>query len=532
MTQKSYEVLEEFRPSKHKIRLTRTERKCINLLKKGNVFEPKNLIDDNVNYLTAPMTRDKRHATSCMVFKTLKIAKELGILKEVSDKPYSFEEFCNLESVSYFASQLRGSKNRNLKETRKIVSTKKDYLYRLWEFNNWLHGKAFDFKVEKHLSETTFEIKTEKITLENVEHFLELFKQPHSNDSDYIKIIKRFLNDEMHVKCSVGYMKLKHVSILAFFEKNECELRFKYDPNINHQDYSEESSNALLTLDDLGDMIRNGGASPLDNAVVLCKFQRGLDNTTMIDRFNFQVWEQLVNYFGSEIYESWDLKKCPVPIKLTRVKTNYTHTGYLDYDAIDAIQKYLKIRYTKTGEIMQVGQPLFLNSRNQPIGYFWISSVIPRLAKNAGIQKKIKNGELTSRNEKTSHELRDLLKSTLVVNGVASYVCELAIGHKIGDSYEKMDKLYPDKSRIEYAKASIQLNIVSKMKSSISEDYNTIAELRAKVDEITNSNLRASKGAREIFGETIGRQNMIIDSLQKSIEHMSKKIEKLEEKEN
>ena len=279
-------------------------------------------------------------------------------------------------------------------------------------------------------------------------------------------------------------------------------------------------------------MQRGQPAPPLDNAVVLCKFQRGLDNTTMIDRFNFQVWEQLVNYFGSEIYESWDLKKCPVPIKLTRVKTNYTHTGYLDYDAIDAIQKYLKIRYTKTGEIMQVGQPLFLNSRNQPIGYFWISSVIPRLAKNAGIQKKIKNGELTSRNEKTSHELRDLLKSTLVVNGVASYVCELAIGHKIGDSYEKMDKLYPDKSRIEYAKASIQLNIVSKMKSSISEDYNTIAELRAKVDEITNSNLRASKGAREIFGETIGRQNIIIDSLQKSIEHMSKKIEKLEEKEN
>ena len=64
---------------------TGTQSKCIKLLKKGDVFEPKNLIDDNVDYLTAPLTKDKRHATSCMVFKTLKTAKGLGIIKEVTD---------------------------------------------------------------------------------------------------------------------------------------------------------------------------------------------------------------------------------------------------------------------------------------------------------------------------------------------------------------------------------------------------------------------------------------------------------------
>jgi len=49
----------------------------------------------------------------------------------------------------------------------------------------------------------------------------------------------------------------------------------------------------------------------------------------------------------------------------------------------------------------------------------------------------------------------------LIVEGVAPYVCELAIGHKIGDSYEKQDKLYPDKSRQEYMKASSKINIFS-----------------------------------------------------------------------
>jgi len=476
-----YEVLENFNKKKHKSFFTKSQTKCIELLKKGDKFKPVNLINNNLDYLPTFTATNKHRATSITVFNTLKIAKGLGIVRIVDDKPISFDDFCQLESISYFADQLRGSKNKNLVEKRKLVSTKKDYLYRVWEFNNWLHGKSFDFKMVKHLSESTFETRTEKVTLEGLEHLLNLYKESFQTDSDYIRVIKKFLNDDSHAKCSVGYMKLKHVAIMSFFEKNECDLRFKYDPNNNHQDYREESSNATLSLDDLGEMLRVGKASTLDYAVVLSKFQRGLDNSTMCDRFNFQVWDQLVEYFGTEIYEKWDLGLCPVPIRLTRVKTSYTHTGYLDYDAIDAIQKYLKVRYEKTGKPMQSDQALFLNARNQPISYMWVINLIPRLAKNAGIQKKIKNSEITQRNEKTSHELRDLLKSTLIVEGVADYVCELAIGHKVGDSYSKMDKLYPDKSRTEYAKASAKLNIVSKMKSSLDEDYKTISELETKM---------------------------------------------------
>jgi len=319
-------------------------------------------------------------------------------------------------------------------------------------------------------------------------------------------------------------MKLKHVAVLAYFEKNECELKFKYDPSIKHHDYSSESNNATLSLGDLGDMLRSGKASPLDSAVVLCKFQRGIDNQTFIDRFNYQVFEQLADYFGSEIFESWDLTKCPIPIRLTRVKTDYTHIGFLDYDAVDATQKYLKIRYEKTGAIIKRGEPLFLNSRNQPISYFWISSVVPRLAKNAGIQKQFKSGELRLRNEKTSHELRDLLKSTLIVEGVADYVCQLAIGHKIRDSYEKMDKLYPQKTRLEYAKASHKLNIISKMKSSLSEDFNTIAELKDKIEELDVKNIRLTKGSRDVLGETINQQNHVIESMQERLKEFSKAI--------
>ena len=484
LPKKVYQVIEEYDPKKHKVKLRPTQVKCFGLLKKGDVFEPKTLIADNIHYFATDRCKNHKNSSTHAVNITLRVARELGIIKEVElDTVISFEDFCQLETVKYFSEQLRGSKNKNLKVSQNDSSTRKGYLYRCWEFNSWLHGKTFEFKQTKHLSETTFETVTDKVKVDGLEHFLELYQKSFNSDSDFIRVIKRFLNDDVNRKCSVGYMKLKRIAILSYFEKNECDLRFKYDPNINHHDYSEESSNSTLSLEDLLNILTTGRASILDKAVVLCKFHRGLDNSTFVDRFNFQVWDQLVEYFGSEQFEHWDISKCPAPIRLTRLKTNYTHRGYLDVDAIQAIQKYLKVRYEKTGSVMKSKEPLFIGRYNQPINVTWLGQLIPRLAQNAGIQKKVANSELTQRNEKTSHELRDLLKSTLIVNGVAPYVCELAIGHKVGDSYEKQDKLYPAQSRLEYMKASKQINIFSNITNNMQEN-SEIALFKKRNEEL------------------------------------------------
>ena len=521
---KTYQVLEEYNPKKHHVKLRPSWIKCIELLKKGDTFEPMTMIIENADYFSSPDAKSKIVASKHVVSNTLRIARELGIIKEVESDIISFENFCELESIKYMSEQLRDAKTKYLKSSGYDSSTKRNYLYRCWEFNAWLHGKTFDFKQTKHLTETTFEIITEKITLDGIEHLLNLYKRSFNSDSDFIRVIKRFLNDEVNRKCSVGYMKLKRVSILAYFEKNECDLKFKYDPHINHQDYSEESSNATLSLTDLYDMITSGNASTLDKAVVLCKFHRGLDNSTFCDRFNFQAWDQLVEYFGTEHYEKWDLKQCPVPIRLTRIKTNYTHIGYLDVDAIQALQKYLKVRYEKTGRVMQSLEPLFIGRYNQPIRVQWLTLLIPKLAENAGIQKKLHNSEMTTRNEKTSHELRDLLKSTLIVNGVASYVCELAIGHKVGDSYEKQGKLYPNKAREEFMKASAQINIFSNYTNYLKEGIQ-LKELKEKMQKKTDNDHDV------INGLVVNQQNQqdrnieliqMISDLQKEVSEMKK----------
>ena len=49
----------------------------------------------------------------------------------------SFQDFCKLESVVYCSKQLRGNKRKNV-QAPNITSTKKNYLYKLWNFHYWL----------------------------------------------------------------------------------------------------------------------------------------------------------------------------------------------------------------------------------------------------------------------------------------------------------------------------------------------------------------------------------------------------------
>ena len=207
------------------------------------------------------------------------------------------------------------------------------------------------------------------------------------------------------------------------------------------------------------------------------------------------------------------MQKCPVPIKLTRIKTDYTHTGYLDVDAIVSIQDYLSYKYDSfvtssrrkgidvnylpdKSNFLKPEIPLFTTRENVPVSINWVSRAVPRLATKSGIQKIIKGNRKQKRTEKNGHELRDLLKSTLITCGTADYVCELAIGHKVGDSYSKQDLLYPEKSRSEYAKASSKINIFSKVSNLLdndgdSEQYKMMyEELKADVSNTVRKELQ------------------------------------------
>ena len=188
----------------------------------------------------------------------------------------------------------------------------------------------------------------------------------------------------------------------------------------------------------------------------------------------------MVDYFETDDSEMWDISKCPVPIKLVRVKTNYPHTGFLDTDAIVALQKYLKkrtvaktvvhskqyiIRGSKTSTSTRkkplAGEALFLDTSGNPISINWIGRRFGKLRRKSGVVKAY-----------PSHEMRDLLKSTLIDSGCRPDVADHVIGHVPKDSYEKQTLLYPENVRAEFAKASNRINVLDLAKPPKNKRHN------------------------------------------------------------
>ena len=87
----------------------------------------------------------------------------------------------------------------------------------------------------------------------------------------------------------------------------------------------------------------------------------------------------------------------------------------------------------------------------------WISNKFSKAAIYAGMQKRTSHRAYRIH----SHEVRDLLKSTLLVSGCAQHAADHVLGHAPRDSYEKQAVLCPEALRAEYSKASGRLNIFS-----------------------------------------------------------------------
>lgn len=464
MNERRYQVIASFDLSKnYGIHIKKGYAKCLSELKKDDIITSREFHKRHTNMLGKKATPSSQMK---QVTAALGIGEKIGILRPVESNTISFQAFCKLDTISYLKEQLRGPQYKNLKpiDPSGLSSTQRTYLYALYKFNNWLVGKEFEFTTFSQAGADTFKKTRQKVALKGVEHLLALYRDSTQSEPDFVRMIKKYLLDAIHVHKSASSIKGEHASIMAYFEKNDLPIRFKFDARAKYQKNTEEEKQ--VSLEDLLHILTMGRPTVTQKAVYLCKFHRGLDAITLCDRFNFQAWEQLVSYFGTDRYAMWDLSRCPVPIKLTRIKTNYSHIGCLEHDAIVALQKYLDHRSAKTGQAMQPGEPLFLNSKGEAIREKWVSRGFFRLANTAGVQKRLdRPGAI--RYEKDSHELRDLLKSTLLDSGVRPDVADHVIGHMPKDGYEKQARLYPESVRMEYSKASKRLNIFSKLSSFI-----------------------------------------------------------------
>jgi len=382
----------------------------------------------------------------------------------------SFAAFCKIQHVAYWRQQLNEANIKNL--NNRNSGTKKCYTYGLYHFNNWLRGKKFRYVNSTDGLINKSSIKHATIVLKDVGHFLELYQNNHVRKLEFVSFIKQYLLWVQEHKSPAITLNALY-SIKSFFRENDTELIFRF----NKKKY-KNTNNAILPIEDLKKILTSKNIQLIEKAVFLCKFQRGLDSSTFADRFNFEVWDQLINYFGTDDYDTWDLNRCPVPVKLVRVKTNYLHVGFLDTDAIISIQQYLKIRGQNLSKAshnrinanklkLNKHDALFLDTSGNAISVNWIGRRFHKLYSNV-ILKNTFDATPTSRC--SAHELRDLLKSTLVDTGCRIDVADHILGHAPKDSYEKQLLLYPSSIRHEFIKCSARINCLSKTSHQVYQD--------------------------------------------------------------
>ena len=356
------------------------------------------------------------------------------------------------ESVRFWLTQLNPSRMKNFNLEK---GTKRTYADSLEAFNRWLSGKRFPAGNGAQRS------GGEHRTFQNVEDLLGVCYDPEHGTRTAKRVVREYLADLATSDHTLSTTMVRCAAVKSYFATHDVPVNVRVDRR-RHVVHDVRDS-PEMSLFDFYKMMTMGSMDMVMKAVMMIKFQAGLDSSTFADRFNFEAYPQIVRHFGIEDYEAWDFGRCPVPVRLVRVKTSMEYTTFIDRDAVSHLRDYLRWREFREGQKYDSSEPLFVTRRGVPVGPNWISRRFSKAAIDAGIQKR------TSRRvyKIHSHEVRDLLKSTLLVSGCAQYAADHVLGHAPRDSYEKQATLYPEKLRSEYAKASGRLNIFSSIEKHL-----------------------------------------------------------------
>ncbi|MBL4817976.1 MAG: hypothetical protein JKY15_01915 [Deltaproteobacteria bacterium] len=517
-----YEVIEAFDPSKkYDVRIQKRHREILEKFDTvGYVFSPGEFYNNN---LTLMKSNNRTLISAQSVLSvSIRVGTDLKILKRKTSDATVPKWFKELETVDYWSMQLRGSKMKNVKIGNR-GTVRSLYIQQLWNFNKWLIVQTQKIKKTTQIKENVFEQVELEMKFENIEELFGLLTQPIPNRTAVVKIIKKYLMDtELHEGKMASYMKAIKSSILSYFEKNDQSISISFDPKTLYTSSDEAAEQQEMSLVDFMQIMTLGKPDATEKAVFVSKFHRGLDASTLVDRFNFEVWPLLVKWFGSDDHNTWDLKKCPVITEHVRIKTTFRHPGGLDVDAIEAIQSYLNYREKITGQIMMTGKPLFVNRNGGPITLGWVFKHFFKLAKKSGVLKKLP--ELNSYNV-DSHEARDLLKSTMIACGAATWAADIAIGHK-PDSYEKVATLFPTKFRSEFAKCSKLINIFSKIASIVQGDETP----KDVIDELNSNFDKKLKLSEEQIENLVAQGKRKDDMVIHTLKELQKQIDELKTK--
>ena len=434
-----------------------------------------------------------------------------GILKRV----LMYERVLKFESVKFWCTQFNKTGH---KRTSPNGSTKKMYLRVIAKFDEWLPGRSFQSH-ETVIRDGQMTKQPVTKSFASVENLLYYCTESEHGTKTAQRAIREYLAGPEADKMSDSVHTITRAAIKSYFNVNDVVLNI---PKSRKKLIGHTHDDDPMTLEDFYHMLKDGNPGLKMKTVMLIKLHSGMDSSTFADRFNYEGYSQITKHFGTDDHKSWNLEKCPVPIKLVRVKTNVQYTTFLERDAITQLRRYLTWKDTKYGK-HDPSKPLFVTQRGVPIDSAWISRHFSEVAVRAGMQEKVSPMVYKMR----AHSVRHLLKSTLIRHGCKSYVADHVLGHAPKDTYERQAVLYPEALRAEYAKASPYINIFSKVES-ILNTADDPESLHARIKELEAQAAGTSTANAEIA--LLERRHL--ESMQKmysAIESLNEKVNSLQQ---
>ena len=423
--------------------------------------------------------------------KAMAFAAKAGIVSDAT-QPHSspHDDFLRIPCVAQWIGMLNAPNTLHSKS--RWGGTRSIYGYALHRFHEWVAGRTVAVTTRVDCGDGTFREERRDVEVRGADHVLDLALEGGGIGRDLSILIRQFFADlNSQRRYSASVMMQTQSALKSFFTCHEIQYGLQIPRHMlrgtgrgngsgGGGGGAEEWENRDLSMSEFHSMLTDGKSTVRDKAVLLSKFHRGLDLSTMADRFNYTAFDQIAAHMGSDDPASWDLDKCPVPVTLTRVKTDYKHVGFLERDAVSAIASWIAKRERLTGKKLSRGdgQALYVNQFGAPITAQWIGERFRRLAVEIGLCRQREGGGLSS--TRHSHQLRHLLKSTLIDAGCRIDVADHVIGHAPKDAYERQSALYPDSLRREYAKAAAKINVITNFKTSI-DGSDDIHRMRAEV---------------------------------------------------
>ena len=243
-----------------------------------------------------------------------------------------YERVLKLESVKFWCTQINESGHKNIQSKS---NTRHSYLKAITRLDEWLQNRTFPSHKTVWLDgEGTRQTITKSFA--NVEKLMEYCNESDHGTKTAQRVAREYLTSNDVLKASNSVQAIARSAIKSYFDAHDIVLNLPKAKKKRQEPVPDDDDS--MSLEDFYKMMQNGKPSITMRTIMLITLQSGMDVSTFTDRFNFEGYAQIVRYFKTDDYTIWNIDRCPVPIRLVRVKTNVRYTTFLDRDAITQLK--------------------------------------------------------------------------------------------------------------------------------------------------------------------------------------------------